>query len=656
MKKIKTFAILLLIILFVSSCTDSNIYREYKAICKADGVYFTSLQEAVDYVTAANSSRGGAQQGLNKVITLIRDVDDSIRPEKREGVRVSSFLNGTIVFDFKGYTYLLSDDESAIKIDGESSVVLKNGKIFSTNTTSNAAIEVKDGSVEIEDFSLVIPEKTSFATLKGGTLTVGKDSEVRGKMALDGTSSLIVKGGNITLTELVEDSSNKGNILIFSGSIESSHDLEGRLNEAVEAVPEEERGKVNISTLHSIKYVPEKAPLCSEYGNIAYYYCSFCKEYFSDPEGEHLITEAETKITQLGHEYVKIEAVEPTCLENGNTLYWSCKRCGTLSLEGEKEADITKDDITLKALGHDWSVWKSDSESHWRDCKRCKEVGFLEKHNFSDWIPSEKEGYSIRTCETCKYTEEKSECEIEHVSAKDVTCTEDGNKEYWYCKVHHDYFLDEALTISTKKEDVIIKTNGHDLTGKYSTSSSKHWLTCSICGEKINEEAHRWECFTEGDNHWQTCSVCKKTTVAMDYAHNEEGHWYECWINHDYIYTESVPHNFEQNGSKLICQQCGYEINKTGEESGFDVVPIDPTPSGILSYARSGKIFEFTLTNTNPNSVPSIYIWTVNNEEKKRGKDNTFVFEPSVDGYYTIRCIFLNDNGAASASASLNTF
>ena len=225
-----------------------------------------------------------------------------------------------------------------------------------------------------------------------------------------------------------------------------------------------------------------------------------------------------------------------------------------------------------------------------------------------------------------------------------------------YCKDHHDYFLDENLTIPTTKEDVVINKKGHDLREKYTTSSSKHWLTCNNCNEIIDEEAHSWECYTDGDSHWQTCAVCKKTMVAMDYASNEEGHWYECWINHDYKYTELVPHNYEQKGKKLVCQQCGYEINKTGEDSGFDVVPVNPTPSGNLYYSRNGMRFEFTLTNTNPNSVPTSYIWTVNSEEKQRGEKNTFEFIPSENGYYTIRCIFLNDNGASSASVSISAF
>ena len=56
MKKGRVLAIIALIVLFITACSDSNIYREYKALCKVDGVYFTSLQEAVDYATASNSS------------------------------------------------------------------------------------------------------------------------------------------------------------------------------------------------------------------------------------------------------------------------------------------------------------------------------------------------------------------------------------------------------------------------------------------------------------------------------------------------------------------------------------------------------------------------------------------------------------------------
>ena len=654
MKKTRILLLVALILLFASSCSDSNIYREYKAICKSDGVYFTSLQEAVDYISTSNSSRG-AQQEVTKEIILIRDVDESIRPEKRDGVVITSSRE-SIMFDFQGYSYHLSVEGAAIKVEGESSVLLKNGSIRTIKSSENAAIEIENGSLVIENFTLNIPEESTFASLKGGTLTVGNDSELSGKLTIDGSSSLLVKGGNITLKEIEEDPSDKGQILIYSGNINAPHDLEERMNEAVASVPEDERGETDISTLHKIVFVFEKEPECLTSGNTSFYFCPTCNERFYDSDGNKPITVEETTIPPLGHDFVKVEGVEATCTLDGNIPYWYCTRCNVLSSDGVNDGDITIENIKIPALGHDWANYMNNGEYHWKECQRCEEVGFKEKHNFGEWVTSEKEGYSTRTCEICGYEEEKSECEIVHVEAKEATCTEDGNIEYWYCKVHHDYFLDKNLTVSTTKDDVVIKAKGHDLKEKYSTSSGKHWLTCNNCDEKINEEMHSWECYTDGDSHWQTCPVCKKTTVAMDYAYNEEGHWFECRINHDYEYTELVPHNFKQEGSKLICQECGYTINKTGDDSGFDVVPIDPTPSGTIVYSREGKCFEFTLVDTNPNSLPTLYIWTVNNEEVKRGDEKTFVFNPSSDGYYTIRCIFLNDNGASSVTVSVDTF
>ena len=656
MKKGRVLAIIALIVLFITACSDSNIYREYKALCKVDGVYFTSLQEAVDYATASNSSRGGVLREIKKEITLVRDADDLIRPEKRDGVVIPPSWNGSIIFDFQDHTYLLSDDEPAIKIEGESKVVIKNGSLNSPKATDNAAIDVKGGSVEIENFSLIIPDEKTFASLEGGTLTIRSGADLSGSLTIDGSSSLIVAGGNVTLTGLEENSSDKGQILIYSGNVSSVHDLEGRVNEAVDAVPEEERGDIVISSLHSIEYVAGKEPSCIEYGNIPYYICSSCGERFEDPKGKTQITEEKTKIAPLGHDFIRVEAKEATCTEDGHMAHWCCSRCGALSSDGTKDGDISLETIKIKALGHDWSDWKNDKDSHWKECNRCGAIGLHASHSLSDWIPTEKEGYSKRTCSVCNYSEERSECDIDHVQAIPATCTENGNIEYWYCRVHHDYFKDVDLTQNISREETVIEAKGHVLRDTFSTSSGYHWHTCYNCAERIDEEAHDWKCYSEGGSHWQTCSVCKKTTVAMDYSYNEEGHWYECWINHDFQFTDPVPHNFIQDGDKLVCQQCGYIINKTGEDSGFDVIQVDPTPSGILSYVREGKTFTFTIIDMNPNSSPTQFIWLVNGEENERGEKNSFVFTPVSDGYYTVRCIFSNDKGAASATESVNTF
>lgn len=62
---------------------------------------------------------------------------------------------------------------------------------------------------------------------------------------------------------------------------------------------------------------------------------------------------------------------------------------------------------------------------------------------------------------------------IVKVEAKAPTCTEDGNKEYWYCDRCGKYFSDEAGTTEINLEDVVIPATGHHYVNGY----------CTECGQ-----------------------------------------------------------------------------------------------------------------------------------------------------------------------------
>ena len=63
---------------------------------------------------------------------------------------------------------------------------------------------------------------------------------------------------------------------------------------------------------------------------------------------------------------------------------------------------------------------------------------------------------------------------IVKVEAKAPTCTEDGNKEYWYCDRCGKYFSDEAGTTEINLEDVVIPATGHHYVNGY----------CTECGHR----------------------------------------------------------------------------------------------------------------------------------------------------------------------------
>lgn len=82
----------------------------------------------------------------------------------------------------------------------------------------------------------------------------------------------------------------------------------------------------------------------------------------------------------------------------------------------------------------------------------------------------------------------KCEHNLQATAAKAATCTENGNKTYWYCSNCNRYFLDEAGTAETTLEATVIPA-GHNLTYVSAVAPTiekdgniEHWR-CSVCNK-----------------------------------------------------------------------------------------------------------------------------------------------------------------------------
>ena len=78
---------------------------------------------------------------------------------------------------------------------------------------------------------------------------------------------------------------------------------------------------------------------------------------------------------------------------------------------------------------------------------------------------------------------------IKAVEAKDPTCTEDGNIEYYTCSVCNKLFADEEATTEITLEDSIITAKGHKL---------------------VKTDRKEATCTEDGNIEYYTCSVCNK--------------------------------------------------------------------------------------------------------------------------------------------------
>ena len=73
------------------------------------------------------------------------------------------------------------------------------------------------------------------------------------------------------------------------------------------------------------------------------------------------------------HNLTKVEKVDATCTEPGNVEYYTCDGCSDFFADSEGKAKLT--DTVIAPLGHKVSDdWKHDETNHWRTCTVCNEV------------------------------------------------------------------------------------------------------------------------------------------------------------------------------------------------------------------------------------------------------------------------------------------
>lgn len=105
-------------------------------------------------------------------------------------------------------------------------------------------------------------------------------------------------------------------------------------------------------TNHDAIKVDAKAPTCTEEGHIEYWYCEECDQYFLD---EALTTKANKEdliLAVVSHKAVKIDAKAPTCTEKGNIAYWYCEECDQYFLDETLQVKLTKEDTILNETDH----------------------------------------------------------------------------------------------------------------------------------------------------------------------------------------------------------------------------------------------------------------------------------------------------------------
>ena len=198
---------------------------------------------------------------------------------------------------------------------------------------------------------------------------------------------------------------------------------------------------VKTSTAHSMTKTEAKEPTCTEAGNSEYWTCDLCGKFFSDENGTTEIEKDSWLISATGHSLTKTEAKQPTCTEAGNSEYWTCDLCGKFFSDENGTTEIEKDSWLISATGH--SLTKTE--------------------------------------------------------AKQPTCTEAGNSEYWTCDLCGKFFSDKDGKNEIAKDSWVISATGHT-PGEWEYDSNRHWRSCTVCEVELEQGDHTFS--------GNTCTVC----------------------------------------------------------------------------------------------------------------------------------------------------
>ena len=315
------------------------------------------------------------------------------------------------------------------------------------------------------------------------------------------------------------------------------------------------------------------APTCGSKGNQAYSYCADCHKYFKDGDKNLYDDATHFDIAALTHRSAtKTAAVAPTCEVGGNLAYWYCADCGNYYADKDGRLDSTTAFATnasflLSALGHDYQgqPYKSDATSHWQVCKHdgCTQETAHQAHagNEATCVAESK-------CQVCGYKladkDPNNHLLAEKTEAKAPTCTQPGNDAYWHCADCGKYFADKNGDMDTSKayatNDRFLKSAlGHDFTeklvddahlksGATCTEAAVYYYDCSRCDthstdktfesgdplghdftEKLVDDAHlkSGATCTEAAVYYYDCSRCDMHSADKTFTDGDPlGHSY----------------------------------------------------------------------------------------------------------------------------------
>lgn len=382
---------------------------------------------------------------------------------------------------------------------------------------------------------------------------------------------------------------------------------------------------------HTMVFVEYKAPTCTELGNIEHWTCTDCNGCWDNENAMGFpLNQMMVKLWMVDHEYRyacdahcmncgnltneeaahtlnHVDAVAPTCTENGNVEYWTCSDCGGCWDNDQATGmPLNRFMVVVPATGH---AYFYECDAH---CMNCYEL-----------------------------TNEDAAHSLKHVAAVAPTCTENGNIEYWQCEFCGTAWDNANGTgVNLNRFMVIVNATGHE----YAVECDP---VCIRCYEIANPDAEHDvvhvaakapNCTTDGAvEHWY-CSYCDLR-----------------WIDEDCTTTTSkqsvvIPNLGGHEGYDYDrkCDKCNlYILPEEGEAFKLGLVQKNLNKTLYFAGSLSGYYYA---TIQNKYAAPDMFI------EETNGGFYIYFMEGTTKQYLSVQASGTYNNPKIGTTKGLFTF
>ena len=385
-----------------------------------------------------------------------------------------------------------------------------------------------------------------------------------------------------------------------------------------------------LNHIHSVEYIEEKAPTCTEEGVRAHYFCAGCGKYFGDSELIFELNPVDLIIEKTDHQYeltynetghweqcifceekkeepaahdFETVRIEPNCYQEGSVTN-VCLVCGysteleTIPATGEHifhgEYDIDDDYHWLSCTTEGCTETVSRSKHNYTKveitknptcaepgimtyiCESClhrktETIEVLDKHTYGDLYGRLDENTHAKLCTVCGTPAEAEAHKFDQGTViKEATC-EDGIIRY-------------TCVCGYTKDETVPAVSNHKFTGYYDLGGT-HAAKCSVCGATSEPQEHEYSidikfpsCFAEGRTTY-TCKLCNRSFYVSLEPTGEHEYSAEFTLDGD-----------GKHHHKCITEGCTAEIIHNADECEYAEVdpPATDTTSAETTPDESG--------------------------------------------------------------------